>query len=313
VASVDVVIVNWNAGGQLRRSLETLAGAAGASLARVVVVDNASADGSAEGLSFPALPLEIVRNARNDGFAAACNRGASRGRAGYLLFLNPDTELFEGSISTPVSLMEAREHDRTGVMGIRLVDARGDASRSCARFPTLGRCVSRALGLHRLSRRLFPGYVMAEWDHGSSREVDHVSGAFYLVRRAVFEELGGFDERFFVYLEDLDFSLRARRAGWRSWYAAEARAFHRGGGVSEQAKVRRLYYATSSRILYAFKQFATPQAVALLAVTVALEPLVRICSSLAAGRPREAAAAARAYALLYRSLPRVTRGMRIDE
>jgi N-acetylglucosaminyl-diphospho-decaprenol L-rhamnosyltransferase len=315
VPRLDIVIVNWNGGEQLRRCLETLAGFGrrGVDLARVVVVDNASSDGSADGLSFPALPLEVVRNVRNEGFAAACNRGAARGTAEYLLFLNPDMELFEGSIATPLLLMERPEHSRTGIMGIQLVDERGVATRSCARFPSLARCVSRALGLYRLSRRLFPTYMMTEWDHASSREVDHVSGAFYLVRRDMFTALGGFDERFFVYLEDLDCSYRARLAGWRSWYVAEARAFHRGGGVSEQVKAERLFYSTSSRLLYAFKHFRRAQAATLFLVTVALEPVVRVCSSLAAGSPGAAAAAARAYGMLYRSLPRVTRGMRIHE
>jgi N-acetylglucosaminyl-diphospho-decaprenol L-rhamnosyltransferase len=313
MASFDVVIVNWNAGGQLQRCLESVVrtGSGGSEPARVVVVDNASSDGSADGLGFPELPLETIRNSCNEGFAAACNRGAAGGRADYILFLNPDTELFGGSIAQALALMEMPEHRGAGIVGIQLVDERGTVSRSCARFPTLARCVSRALGLSRLSPRLFPTYLMADWDHGSSREVDHVSGAFYLARRAVFEALGGFDERFFVYLEDLDFSYRAKLAGWGSWYLAEARAFHKGGGVSEQAKAERLFYSTSSRILYAFKHFERMEAVTLLVVTVALEPLVRICSSLVAGSAGDARATVRGYQLLYRALPRITRGMRV--
>jgi hypothetical protein len=315
MASLDIVIVNWNAGGQLRRCLDSLASMerSGFDLQRVVVVDNASSDGSVEGLDYPALPLRILRNGRNAGFAAGCNRGASGSRADYLLFLNPDTELFADSISTPVAFMENAERQRIGIAGIQLVDERGAVSRSCSAFPSPARCISRALALHRFWPRLFPSYVMHEWDHGASRTVDHVTGAFYLVRRSVYRALEGFDERFFMYLEDLDFSYRARLAGWMSYYLAEARAFHRGGGVSEQAKAERLFYSTSSRLLYAFKHFRRIDAIALMLVTVALEPPVRLCFSLATGSMAGAREAARGYSLLYRALPRVTKGKRIHE
>ena len=94
------------------------------------------------------------------------------------------------------------------------------------------------LGLSRLSPH-FPGLFMRDWAHGDSRPVDHVMGAFTLMRRSLFDSLLGFDERFFMYLEDLDFSLRAGRAGWRSFYLAEARVYHKSGGTSEQIKGRR--------------------------------------------------------------------------
>ena len=313
-AGLDIIIVNWNAGGQLRRCLDSLAKSAcgGFDLVRVVIVDNASRDGSAEDLGYPALPLSVIRNQRNEGFAAACNRGASGSRADYLLFLNPDTELFADSLGVPVAFMERPENGRTGVAGIQLVDESGAVSRSCARFPSLARCVSRALGLSRLSPRLFPSYIMSEWDHGSSREVDHVSGAFFLVRRAPFEELGGFDERFFVYLEDLDFSYRMSLAGWKSAYIAEARAFHKGGGVSEQAKTERLFLSISSRVLYAIKHFSGVDAAALVLVTAVPEPVVRLCSSAAGGSFESVAATARAYRMLYRALPRLVKGLRVN-
>ncbi|MDD4857273.1 MAG: glycosyltransferase family 2 protein, partial [Candidatus Krumholzibacteria bacterium] len=313
MANFDVVIVNWNAGEQLRRCLDSLAkaGRDGFGLERVVVVDNASADGSADGLEYPSLPIVTIRNNCNEGFAAACNKGASASGADYLLFLNPDTELFEDSISVPLAFMARGENGGIGIAGIALVDERGRVSRSCARFPSLARCVSRALGLFRLSSRIFPAYVMSEWDHGASRAVDHVSGAFFLVRRAVFEKLAGFDERFFVYLEDVDFSYRASLAGWGSYYVAEARAFHKGGGLSEGVKAERLFLSTSSRILYAFKHFNRVESASLMLVTVAIEPLVRLCSAVVTCSADNVAATVRGYALLYRALPRLARGMRV--
>lgn len=103
--------------------------------------------------------------------------------------------------------------------------------------------------------RKFPSHFMQDFDHCSSREVDHVIGAFFLVRRSVFEQLKGFDERYFVYLEDLDFSLRARKAGWKTYYLADATAYHKGGGTSEQVKAHRLFYSLRSRMIYGFRHF----------------------------------------------------------
>jgi N-acetylglucosaminyl-diphospho-decaprenol L-rhamnosyltransferase len=314
VASLDIVIVNWNAGVQLRRCLDSLArvGHGEFDLKRVIIVDNASSDGSADNLDYPTLPIVIIRNLRNEGFAVACNQGASGSGADYLLFLNPDTELLADSIPKPIAFMEGTENRSIGIAGIQLVDERGVVSRSCARFPSLARCVSRALRLSRLSSRLFPSYIMKEWDHGESRTVDHVSGAFFMVRRGVFEKLEGFDERFFVYLEDLDFSYRMRLVGWRSHYLAEARIFHKGGGISERAKTERLFYSTSSRILYAFKHFKRVEAIVLLLVTIVLEPLVRLCSGAVTGSAGDVRTTVRANALLFRVLPRIIRGMRVN-
>ena len=111
------------------------------------------------------------------------------------------------------------------------------------------------LGLDRLWPHRFPSHFMTDWDYRENREVDQVSGAFFLVRRKVFEELNGFDERFFMYFEDLDFAYRAKQAGWRSFYLADAQAVHFGGGASYQVKGKRLYYVLNSRALYVAKHF----------------------------------------------------------
>jgi len=121
---------------------------------------------------------------------------------------------------------------------------------------------------------------MAEWGHAQTREVDHVIGAFFLVRRVVFEALGGFDERFFVYLEDLDFSRRASNAGWSSVYLADAQAFHAGGGTSNQIKARRLFYSLRNRLLYAFKHFSWPEAMLVMFATLLIEPFSRAALAL---------------------------------
>jgi N-acetylglucosaminyl-diphospho-decaprenol L-rhamnosyltransferase len=310
---LDIIIVNWNAGDQLRRCVDSIAPCArtGFELRRVVVVDNASTDRSAEGLDGRALHVHVIRNPRNRGFAAACNQGAAGSTADYLLFLNPDTVLFANSLARPLAFLEAQDHHAVGIVGIQLIDERGVVSRTCARFPTAALLLSKGLGLYRLSPRLFPSYSVADWDHARSREVDYVSGAFFMVRRRVFEELGGFDERFFVYFEETDFSRRMRGRGWASWFLADARAVHQGGGVSEQAKPHRLCYAAASRMLYARKHFRPIEASLVACVTLTLEPVVRIAAAALSGSFERVAENVRGYGMLYRALPRIARGMSI--
>jgi N-acetylglucosaminyl-diphospho-decaprenol L-rhamnosyltransferase len=302
-ASVHVVIVNWNSGTQLRECLISFAAVADddVTLARVTVVDNASADGSAEGLE-TALPLTVIRNAGNRGFAAACNQGAAGSDANYLLFLNPDTRLMPGSLELPARYLQSEHHEDAGIVGIQLVDSNGHVARNTARAPTPWSMIGNSLGLDRLMPPVFPPHFVSEWAHDETRNVDQVMGAFFLVRRSVFEALGGFDERFFVYYEDLDFSMRARTKGWSSVYLATAQAFHRGQGTTEGAKARRTFYFCRSRILYARKYFGGLGAFAVMFTTLILEPIARAVAS-----PRSAAEALRAFGTLWKDLPGILR------
>jgi len=297
-ATVHVVIVNWNSGAQLRECLQSFAAVADDDVAaRVTVIDNASTDGSSEGLE-ASMPLAVVRNADNRGFGAACNQGAAGSEADFLLFLNPDTRLMPGSFAEPVRYLRAHENERVGIVGIQLVDADGRVARNTARAPTAWSMVGNSVGFDRLAPRLFPPHFVTEWAHDQTRTVDQVMGAFFLVRRSLFEALGGFDERFFVYYEDLDFSVRARAQGWRSVYLSTAQAFHRGQGTTEGATARRTFYFCRSRILYARKHFGALGALAVTLATLALEPLARLAAA-----PRSAGDTLRAFAMLWRDLP----------
>ena len=275
--SLDIITVNWNSGDQLRRCLASLpTEPAGFVIQRVVVVDNASTDHSLLGLSELALPLLLIPNAENKGFAAACNIGAAGSAADYLLFLNPDTLLNGDSLAEPIAYLERPVNRDVGVCSIRLVDDLGVPARTCTRLPTPPHFAVKIFGLDRLWPSRFPSHFMNEWDHGDSRDVDHVMGAFYLIRRPLFRALCGFDERFFVYLEDLDLSLRVHSAGYRVHFLASASAYHKGGGTSEQAKSARLAYSLRSRILYGFKHFRRSSAILLMAATLVLEPFTRL-------------------------------------
>lgn len=302
---LDIVIVNWNAGRRLSDCVDCIAAARrdGFELKRVVVIDNSSSDGSADNLRFPELDLSVVRNSENRGFAAACNQGARGSSADYLLFLNPDTRVLPDSFRIPIEFLEGPESTNVGICGIQLLDEAGNVSQSCSRFPTARSFFFLMFGLDRFFSNHVEGHFLSREDHLKSGPVDQVMGAFFLVRRTLFESLGGFDERFFVYFEDLDFSYRAKQTGWESYHLANAQAYHQGGGCSEQVKARRLYYSLCSRILYSYKHFGLVAATTVTLATLLIEPFSRLLLAASHGSLREAREISDAYLMVWRALP----------
>jgi GT2 family glycosyltransferase len=244
----------------------------------------------------------IIHNAKNRGFAAACNQGAKGSVAEYLLFLNPDTTVAPESLSMAVQFMQLPENLETGMCGIQLVDEQNRVLRRCSRFPKPSHFFAQMLGLNHLPKR-FHDKFMSEWDHTETRQVDVVTGAFLLVRRVTFESLGGFDQRFFVYLEDVDFLYAAHKAGWGCYYLATPRAYHKEGGCSEQDRAARLLYSLCSRILYSYKHFGWAAATGLLMGTVLVEPFTRLAWAAWRGSVGEMKETFQAYAMLLRELP----------
>jgi len=276
--SITVVVVNWNAGQQLHSCINSIAKHAHGLVKTTIVVDNGSTDGS--DALIESLPnVKLIRVGVNLGFAKACNLGAQLANSDFLLFLNPDAALYSDTLPKVISFMGDLTNAKVGICGLQLMDEDGNLARHCARFPSATSYLATVIGLDRLFPQL--GYFMAEWDHAQTRDVDHVIGAFFLVRRNVFTELQGFDERFFVYLEDLDFSYRAYKAGWRTVYLANAQAFHLGGGTSNQIRARRLFYSLRSRLLYVFKHFTKSRALVVALFTLLVEPLSRTGLALA--------------------------------
>ena len=307
--SIDIVIVNWNSGEQLRKCLESIVFCNKDSyeLNQIVVVDNASSDESMDKLNVFNLPLSVIVNAENLGFAVACNQGARGSEADYLLFLNPDTCLFEDSLIKPLTFMEQPDNQNIGIAGIQLVDENDSVVRTCARFPMPGMFLSKMLGLNSLFPQYFPSHFMSEWNHGETCQVDQVMGAFFLIRRKLFEILGGFDERFFVYFEEVDFSRRAYHTGWKTVYLADAKVYHKGGGTSAQVKATRMFYSLRSRILYGYKHFDWFSATLLMAGTLFLEPLCRIVLAIRRRSAKEAKETIRGYAMLWCAMPELFR------
>jgi N-acetylglucosaminyl-diphospho-decaprenol L-rhamnosyltransferase len=309
--SVDIIIVNWNAGDQLYDCLAAVASSdcQEYKLDKIIVVDNASRDRSLEGLEELNLPLEIIRNTDNQGFGAACNQGASIGRSDYILFLNPDTKVSADSIDKAVNCIKDAAHQQVGVVSIQLVNSQGEIQRNCARFPTPLNIWCSILGIDKLVVNKSTSYIMNDWNHQNSQPVDHVIGAFYLIRREIFQALDGFDETFFVYFEDLDLSYRVHKLGWSSYYLADAVSFHKGGGTSESIKATRIFYSLRSRMLYGYKHFNPLQANAIAIASLSIEFASRMIFSLLRLSPSQAQETLSAYTKLFANIPEIYRAI----
>ncbi|TGD99495.1 glycosyltransferase family 2 protein [Methylobacterium nonmethylotrophicum] len=307
--ALDVVIVNWNGGALLRACLASLAAAESAlgdDLAlRVVVVDNASTDGSLDDLPLLRHGPEVIANPDNQGFGRACNAGAARGRAPAILFLNPDARVTAGSLAGAHAALMA--DPGTGIVGARLLDEDGRVQRSCARRPTAGSLIGQALLLDRA--RLVPSHFMTEWDHGEDRAVDQVMGAFLMIRRPLFASLGGFDERFFVYYEDVDLCARAWGAGAAVRHLAGISVRHEGQGTTRAAKAHRLACFLESQIRYAAKHHGRATALALVATAFGAQVPLRLAQALARRSGPEAGEVLRGAGLLARALPGLLRSI----
>jgi hypothetical protein len=251
------------------------------------------------------LPLEIMENSANLGFAAACNQGALGSTADYLLFLNPDTRVSRQALTTVTRFMDSPAATRVGICGVQLVDVEGAPSISCERFPTLRVLFGKMTGLTLVLPRLFPGHHLTSSETRTSRIVDQVIGAFYFVRHDLFTDLRGFDERYFLYFEEVDFALRARRLGAESFFLKEARVFHAGNVSSDQVHALRLRHSLRSRLLFAYKHWPVAEATFLAALTITVELPARLAVALQRRSRSEVSATARAYGGLLSDLPRV--------
>ncbi|WP_107688663.1 glycosyltransferase family 2 protein [Neisseria wadsworthii] len=311
---IDIVFVNWNAGSLLRDAVASIIKYHNNLVGTVAIVDNHSSDNSIElveqlGSDFP-FKLEIIKNQTNNGFGAACNQGAAICNSKYILFLNPDAQLFKDSLRVPYEYMERPENQNVGICGIQLLEENNHVARSCTRFPSFTTFTVNALGLNKLPFKCFKSMHMhmGDWDHMTTREVDQVIGAFYFMRRSIFEQLKGFDERFFVYFEDLDLAYRTKQAGYKSMYLADAQAFHAGGGTSSQVKATRLFYSLRSRLIYSFTHMSFIKAVGITVVTLFIEPLSRSVLALLKGSTADVKNTWAGYAMLWKALPAVLKG-----
>jgi GT2 family glycosyltransferase len=271
VAAVDVVVVSYNSRGELRGCVAPLTQLEDV---HVIVVDNASTDGSLEVIAD--LAAERIALSRNGGFGHGCNAGWRAGRAPYVLFLNPDARIDAEALDRLVAVLESSPE--AGAVAPRINHDDGTLDYSLRRFPRLRSTYARALFLHRIFPRApWTDELIRDSDvYARPGSPDWVSGACILARRTVLEELGGFDEGFFMYCEDIDLCRRVHDAGHDLRYEPTAVITHIGGASAPRTSL--LPVLAESRLRYARKHRRAPAAL-LERLGIALEALTHVVIS----------------------------------
>lgn len=268
---LTISIVNWNTRQDLLDCLRSFIPEAarmlgeGASFSigsyscEVIVVDNGSQDFSVEAVRelFPA--VLVLPQERNLGFGRGHNKAFEISRGRFIFVLNPDSRLSPDSIAALIKC--ADNHPESAIFGPKVLNPNGTVQHSARRFPTLAAGLFR----HSILGRLFPNnpavreYLQTDWDHSDSREVDWVSGCAMLIRRSALIQMGGFEEAYYMYVEDVDICWRARDAGWKVWFCAEAEVTHRKARASDLAPNRMLYHHHRSMYIF-FRRHYWPNA-----------------------------------------------------
>jgi GT2 family glycosyltransferase len=187
--------------------------------AEIIVIDNASSDGSMEYLLSRFPRVNFIDNPSNAGFAKANNQGLVHAKGRYILFLNPDTIVSENALGNCLNFLEG--HPEAGACGVRMLDGSGRFLPESKRgFPSIPVSLFKISGLTKLfpRSRLFASYYAGHLDEKQDNEIDVLSGAFFMVKKEVLRKTGGFDEQFFMYGEDIDLSYRIQLAGYKNFY-----------------------------------------------------------------------------------------------
>lgn len=232
--AVSIAIINWNTKDLLENCLRSIYDSPSTCESEVLVVDNASTDGSAELLRRDFPQVKLIANKSNRGYATAANQAVQSGRGRYIFVLNSDTEIFPGAVDALLAF--ADDHSDVGAIGPRLINPDGTLQLSCRRFPSFGTGVGHALlSLFSANNPYTKKYRLTDWDHAEATEVDWVSGAALFLRRDAVLQVGLFDETYFMYVEDMDLCYRLWEAHWTVYYQPAATVMHY---VAQSSRIR---------------------------------------------------------------------------
>ncbi|HAH87861.1 MAG TPA: glycosyltransferase family 2 protein [Armatimonadetes bacterium] len=244
---LSIAIVNWNTSDLLHQCLLSAKESCKGTDYEIIVVDNASSDGSPEMVEEEHPDVLLVRNPINQGFAAACNLAYKYSSGRYFLLLNTDTIVIKSALPDMVGFMDTRPN--AGAAGCRLINRDGSLQRSCSCFPGLMTELFDALYLSKIfpKSRLFGAYAMSYWDFADEREVDFAGGSCLIVRREAIEAVGLLDDGFFMYAEEADWCYRMRAGGWKVCYYPGASVIHLGGESAKKYGSQILLHLYTSR------------------------------------------------------------------
>lgn len=288
VPEVSIIIVSWNTRELLDGCLASIQAETSVPV-EVVVVDNASGDGSCEMVATKYPDVRLIRNTANRGFAAANNQGLRVCQGRFALLLNPDTVILDRAIDRCVEFMH--REPAIGCLGCQVWETPDLIQRTCFRFPTLRSEFAAGFRLDRwpLLRKLSGDQWMLDWDRCSARDVDVVSGMFLLLRREVMDRIGFLDESYFVYGEEADWCRQMARIGVRCHFSPEARILHlEGGGKSTSQRSVAMYVQQHRSLIVYFRKNRGLAAELALRALLALRMGVRLAAGAALVVPRPA-------------------------
>ena len=264
--TVSFVIVTYNSADTIELCLASIAGHTAQSY-EVAVVDNSPTDETAGAVqrfaaAHPEVQLHLIRPKENVGFGRGCNLGARHSSGKYLFFLNPDTQLMNDAAASLVQCLS--EHPGALAAGPAIFDSEGTVTRTCRRLPNLGHVVLDATGLD----RWFGAYKLTRFAHDQAKQIDQVIGAAMVMRRRDYERLGGMDEQFFIYFEEVDLCKRIQQAGGEIWFWPDAQVQHLAGHSCEtdSVRARMIFVLRESRKKYFTKHYGVLGGLALEAV-----------------------------------------------
>jgi N-acetylglucosaminyl-diphospho-decaprenol L-rhamnosyltransferase len=247
--NLSIVIVSWNVRDLLRQCLVSLAPTRDALSAEVIVVDGASADGSADMVEAEFPWVRVLRQSENVGFSRGNNLGLAAAGGRVLLLLNPDTKVVGDALALMMGYLET--HPGVGALGPKLLYPDGRIQSSRRRFPTLATALFESTWLQSVAPpSLLRHYYVLDRPDDAVSQVDWVTGACLMVRREAYEASGPLDEGYFMYSEEMEWQRRIRAAGWQVVYFPEAEVIHHEGKSSEQVVAERHIYFQSSKLRY---------------------------------------------------------------
>ncbi|MDM7460920.1 MAG: glycosyltransferase family 2 protein [bacterium] len=235
--TLSICIVNWNTRTLLRACLQSLYRYPLAEPFEVIVVDNASPDGSAAMVRAEFPQVALIANTQNLGYAQGNNQAMAQAQGEFILLLNPDTEVFPDTLDCAVGFMRA--HGEVGAIGARQLFPDGRVQASVRGFPTPANLLFEASGVARLlpRARALGGYRMRWFDYNQTAEVDQPMATFLMTRRAIVQQVGLMDEAFPLFFNDVDWCYRIRQAGWKIYYVSDVRVLHHGGASTRQVRL----------------------------------------------------------------------------
>jgi len=254
----SIIIVNYNVKDFLRQALLSVRRAVSGLTTEIIVVDNASEDGSVETVRAEFSEVRVIENVENLGFAVANNQALRTARGRFIVLLNPDTVVQENTFTTIRDFFCSAEGRDAGMAGCKILNPDGTLQLACRRsFPTPWVAFTRLSGLSRLfpKSKVFGKYNLTYLDENALTEVEAISGSFMAVRREALDQIGFLDETFFLYGEDLDWCFRLRAVGWKIYYLPQTQIIHFKGESSKRSHLDNLRIFYQAMHLFARKHF----------------------------------------------------------